>query len=143
MKITSNRRTSVVENIKVISITRSAVFQIGDSVELNPRSFVYAVQREVPVYFPGEGDFAQLELFQERIPRPTVTEDVRTTFINENPNIYVDSIRVLGLGGSSILQVGSNCSVDTESKVINIRQFIDQDLDDHTYMPTQYKKSNS
>ncbi|MDP5272508.1 spore germination protein GerPE [Chengkuizengella axinellae] len=134
------RRTSVVERIKVISVTRSAIFQIGDSVNLKPRSLVYAVQRGVPVYFPYEGDFAQQELFKEPIPKLVVKEDVKTTFINENPNIYVDSIRILGMGGSSVLQVGSNCEIDTESKVINIRQFIKEDLESHAYMIPTSKK---
>ncbi|MBM7659815.1 spore germination protein PE [Bacillus mesophilus] len=119
------RRTSIVPNIYINSLAFSSVFEIGDADTIQANSRAIAVQRQFPLFVEGEADFSDYQIFSEPIPSPDPDETVSTTFIHENPVIKVQSMYVIGVSNSSVIQVGSSRSVNAEARVKHIRQLLD------------------
>ncbi|TLS37923.1 spore germination protein GerPE [Pseudalkalibacillus caeni] len=118
-------RSSVVPIVKVNDTSSSSIVQIGDSVNLAPRADVFAVQRELPIYYGREADdLSPFPIYTQPIPEPIIDEPIKITTYHENPIIHVRSIGVVGIGASGILHIGSTRSVNCEARVKNIRQFL-------------------
>jgi spore germination protein PE len=114
----------MVQNILINELGLSSTLFVGDIVEVRPRGRVLAVQREISSYLGNEGNFNDYPLFSNPIPQPIVYEKVTLNIKNSNPFIKVQDIEVLGIAASSLLQVGSNRTIDAESRIKNIRQLL-------------------
>jgi spore germination protein PE len=126
-----NSRSSLVNWILVSSVLSSAVVQIGDSNQVNPDTKAYALQRELPIFNGNEvEDLSQYPMYHQPLPLPLITEDIEQWTIHENPIIKVASIRVIGLGASSVLHVGSTRQINTEARVKHIREYLSNPYDD-------------
>src|SRR5690606_369836 len=120
------KRISVVDFIKVNSLSFSSILEIGDSMKIKPISSAPAVQREVPLLFTNEGDFAQFRIFSRDHTKVEVTESIHMRIFNQNPIIKVNSIRIDGVSSAGVMQIGSTETIHTESKVKHIRKLLDQ-----------------
>lgn len=120
------KRISVVDFIKVNSLSFSSILEIGDSMKIKPISSALAVQREVPLFFTNEGDFSQFPIFSRDLPKVEVTETINMRIFNQNPIIKVNSIRIDGVSSAGVMQIGSTETIHTESKVKHIRKLLDQ-----------------
>lgn len=118
------KRMSVVQHIAVNEVTLASTLLIGDVVDVKPLTLALAVHRQVSDYVGTEGSFRKYPVFTSPIPQPVVYENVSMTVRNSNPFIRVRSVDVISVSSSSLLQVGSNCRMDLESRGKDIRQFV-------------------
>ena len=117
-------RSSLVNWMYVSSHDSSAVIQIGDSNQITPKTKIYALQRQLPIFKGNEvEDLTQYPIYSQSIPLPLLTESLRQTTIHENPIIKVGSIRVIGVAASSVLHIGSTRTIQTESRVKHNREY--------------------
>ncbi|WP_456271856.1 spore germination protein GerPE [Bacillus sp. AK031] len=116
-----SHRYSIVNDMKVRTLSFSSVLEIGDSDWINSETKAFAVQRERELFFSSEGDFSQYPIYHEPIPLPSLPETVRVSTIDERP-IKVNKINITGISFSSVVQIGQTCNVYMESRVKNIRQ---------------------
>ncbi|MFK3959649.1 spore germination protein GerPE [Guptibacillus hwajinpoensis] len=124
-------RSSLVNWILVSSVLSSAVVQIGDSNQVTPDTKAYALQRELPIFNGNEvEDLSQYPMYSQPLPLPLLTENIQQCTIHENPIIKVASIRVIGLGASSVLHVGSTRQIKMESRVKHNREYLSNPYDD-------------
>jgi spore germination protein PE len=119
-------RLSIVNKAYVNSIGISSLFQIGDSVDILPRTNVYAVQRESEIFLGSEGDLKQYSLYSEPLPKPLITEKIQTSFHHENPTIKVGAVKVTSISSSAVVQFGSTNTISAESRVKHIRQLLSE-----------------
>jgi spore germination protein PE len=117
-------RISVVNDVKVTSISTSATLIVGDSVKITARSRALAVQRQVAVFFRKEGEFADYPLFTKEIPQPSISERVHMRVVQESPYIKVGHVKVLGVASASTFQIGSTRFIDLEARLKHFRQFV-------------------
>jgi spore germination protein PE len=118
------KRTSVVNHVKVTSISTSSTLIVGDSVKITSRTRALAVQRQVAVFFANEGEFEDYPLFTKEIPQPSISERLNMSIVQESPFIKVNSIYVIGVAASSTMQIGSTRIIDLESRLKHFRQFV-------------------
>jgi spore germination protein PE len=116
-----SHRYSIVNDMKVRTLSFSSVLEIGDSNWIRSETKAFAVQRERELFFSSEGDFSQYPIYNEPIPLPALPETVRMSTIDEMP-IKVNKINITGISFSSVVQIGQTCNVYMESRVKNIRQ---------------------
>lgn len=116
------RRVSKVDAVNVQSLLISSQFQIGDSVEINGKSMVIAVQREHQLFFGNEGDFSRYPLFKRPIRLPAIYEPVDMRKQNVQGSIHVKRLSIIGASGSSVIQIGSNDRISLENRTKHIRQ---------------------
>ncbi|WP_421384123.1 spore germination protein GerPE [Bacillus salacetis] len=114
-------RYSIVNDIKLRTISFSAVLEIGDSTEITSYQRAFAVQREREIFFSSEGDFSQYPIYSEPIPLPQPTVPVNLIKLDERP-IVVNTIDIIGTSFSSVIHIGQTCNVFMESRVKNVRQ---------------------
>jgi spore germination protein PE len=117
-------RLSIVNKAYVNSIGISSLFQIGDSVDIVPRTNVYAVQREAEIFLENEGDLKQYSFYSELLPKPLITEKIQTSFHHENPTIKVGAVKVISISSSAVVQFGSTNTISAETRVKHIRQLL-------------------
>ncbi|NOU66481.1 spore germination protein GerPE [Paenibacillus sp. LMG 31461] len=117
-------RLSIVGNIYVNSIGSSSTMHAGDNVYTALQNRVFAVQREVPIYYGNEGSFAAYPFFQRPFPIPQPPEPFTMCVDNLGSYITVRNIRILGVAASSLFQIGSNRVTAAETRIKNIRQFV-------------------
>jgi spore germination protein PE len=115
-------RLSIVDKAYVNSVGISSIFQIGDSVDIVPLVKVYAVQREEEIFYDNEGDLKQYSLYEEKLPKPLITENIQTAFYHENPTIRVGAVKVTSISSSAVVQFGSTNTISAEARVKHIRQ---------------------
>ncbi|WP_449539399.1 spore germination protein GerPE [Ferdinandcohnia sp. Marseille-Q9671] len=118
-------RISIVDYIKVNSLSFSSILEIGDSKSITPISQALAVQREVPLFFTNEGDFSEFPIFSRDLPKVKMNEVIDMKVVNQNPIIKVNTIKVTGVSSAAVMQVGSTEQIRTESKVKHIRKLLD------------------
>jgi len=116
------KRTSIVKDIHVRSVSASSIFLIGDSSHITPRSRALAIQRQAELFYGQEGDFNQFPVFYKPIPKPYTDEHVTFSRYNISPFIKVNHIDVLGVSASSVMQIGSTKTYNGEARVKHIRQ---------------------
>jgi spore germination protein PE len=117
-------RLSIVGYVYVIEIGASSVLQVGDNVTTALDTNVFAVQREVPIFHGNEGSFKAYPFYQRPIPTPQPPEPFTMCVDNLGSYIRVRGIKVLGVSSTSMLQIGSNRVIGSESRIKNIRQFV-------------------
>jgi len=118
------KRTSVVNQIKLQSVSTASQFMVGDSAAINAHTQALAVQRQVAVFFKNEADFAHYPLFTKSIPKPIVDEQIQMIVDQQSPYIKVNSIHVIGVAQASAMQIGSTQHINLESRIKHFRQFV-------------------
>lgn len=116
------KRTSIVNDTKINSIGLSGVFEVGDSVQITPRSKALAIQRQKQLFFGNEGDFDQFSIFSKSIPKPDFPINISVNQYNHSPLIKVNHIRVLAVSFASVYQIGSTHCINSEARIKHIRQ---------------------
>ena len=116
-----SNRYSIVNSIKLRTLSFSSVLEIGDSTEITAYQKAFAVQREKEIFFTSEGDFNQYSIYSEPIPLPRPASTVQFLKIDERP-IVVNNIDIVGASFSSVIHIGQTCDVYMESRVKNVRQ---------------------
>ena len=119
------KRVSVVRSIHITATELSSIVQIGDSRFVRPRSQVFALQRQVPVFWDHEGDFSKLDAFNIPIPQIDAEPENTLKIEHRNPVIRVDHVKITGLSISAVFQVGANERIDAEARVMHVRNFIE------------------
>lgn len=116
---------SIVQNVSIISLGITAVFQVGDANQMELKSRALAVHREIPCYIRGEGSFDAFEIFtDEHITIPKRTTDVKLNIVNECPFIEVNNVELRTLLNSGGFQIGNVDYVFNNSRIMQIRQYI-------------------
>ncbi|WP_226602564.1 spore germination protein GerPE [Bacillus cereus] len=116
---------SIVQNVSIISLGITAVFQVGDANQMELKSRALAVHREIPCYIRGEGLFDAFEIFtDEHITIPKRTIDVKLNIVNECPFIEVNNVELRTLLNSGCFQIGNVDYVFNNSRIMQIRQYI-------------------
>ncbi|MCC2325861.1 MULTISPECIES: spore germination protein GerPE [Bacillus] len=116
---------SVVQNVSIISLGISAVFQVGDANQMELKSRALAVHREIPCYIKDEGRLDAFEIFtDEYITIPKRTTDVKLNIVNECPFIEVNNVELRTLLNSGCFQIGNVDYVFNNSRIMQIRQYI-------------------
>ncbi|TEA49985.1 spore germination protein GerPE [Bacillus sp. BH2] len=116
---------SVVQNVSIISLGITAVFQVGDANQMELKSRALAVHREIPCYIKDEGRLDAFEIFtDEYITIPKRTTDVKLNIVNECPFIEVNNVELRTLLNSSCFQIGNVDYVFNNSRIMQIRQYI-------------------
>lgn len=121
------KRTASVGYIKVHGITFSAIFNIGDSVNAQPKSRGIAVQKEGATFVDDEGmQFNDYSLFYREAnwPAGSGTKFVQKSTTNHTGMIKVGNIAILGVSQASILQIGSLDEVYAEARIKHFRQYL-------------------
>ena len=116
---------SIVQNVSIISLGITAVFQVGDANQMELKSRAIAVHREIPCYIRGEGRFDAFEIFtDEHITIPKRTTDVKLNIVNECLFIEVNNVELRTLLNSGCFQIGNVDYGFNNSRIIQIRQYI-------------------
>lgn len=116
---------SVVQNVSIISLGITAVFQVGDANQMELKSRALAVHREIPFYIKDEGRLDAFEIFtDEYITIPKRTTDVKLNIVNECPFIEVNNVELRTLLNSGCFQIGNVDYVFNNSRIMQIRQYI-------------------
>ncbi|MBJ8111555.1 spore germination protein GerPE [Bacillus cereus group sp. N6] len=116
---------AVVQNVSIISLGISAVFQVGDANQMELKSRALAVHREIPCYIKDEGRLDAFEIFtDEHITIPKRTTDVKLNIVNECPFIEVNNVELRTLLNSGCFQIGNVDYVFNNSRIMQIRQYI-------------------
>ncbi|ATI51600.1 spore germination protein GerPE [Bacillus cereus group sp. BfR-BA-01445] len=115
----------VVQNVSIISLGITAVFQVGDANQMELKSRALAVHREIPCYIKDEGRLDAFEIFtDEHITIPKRTTDVKLNIVNECPFIEVNNVELRTLLNSGCFQIGNVDYVFNNSRIMQIRQYI-------------------
>ncbi|HDR6314941.1 TPA: spore germination protein GerPE [Bacillus thuringiensis] len=116
---------SVVQNVSIISLGITAVFQVGDANQMELKSRALAVHREIPCYIKDEGRLDAFEIFtDEHITIPKRTTDVKLNIVNECPFIEVNNVELRTLLNSGCFQIGNVDYGFNNSRIMQIRQYI-------------------
>jgi spore germination protein PE len=119
------KKISLVNHVKVSSITNSSTLIIGDSAKITSNTRAFAVQRKVAVFFTNEGEFEDFPAFTKVIPKPNLPhEKVNMNVIQESPFIKVNRIYVIGVAQASVMQIGTIRLIENESRIKHFRQFV-------------------
>ncbi|MBP1992389.1 spore germination protein GerPE [Paenibacillus eucommiae] len=117
------KRLSIVGNIIINGISESSLLHIGDNSVIQPRSRVFAVQREVATFNEKEGNFDLYPIFSREIPQPPFLDSVSMSIDNLGSCIQVGQVRILGISTAALMQVGNTRVIDADNRTKNIRQF--------------------
>lgn len=115
-------RISNIHAAYVNSIGISSIFQIGDSMEINPTVKVLAIQREQEIFYGNEGNLQKFSLFRENIPQPFFDEEFYSAYYNETPTINVNGVKVIAASSSAVIHFGSTDEINAVARIKHIRQ---------------------
>lgn len=115
-------RTSVVNQTRVINVSLSSVFQIGDSEQIVSRSKALAVQRQLQLFYGNEGDFQKYPAYTLPISRPPLQTTFPVHRYNRSPFIKVNMVNITSVAASSVYHIGSTNYIDAETRIKHIRQ---------------------
>ncbi|WP_080847389.1 spore germination protein GerPE [Cytobacillus gottheilii] len=121
------QRTSIVDHIRINTLSFSSIFEIGDVPYIQGYSRAIADQRQKPLFRSDEGSFRRYPIFREPIPLPPIDEAVAMEITQVNPVIKVHDIDVLGASSSSIVQLGNSKNIFMESRIKHIRHVTSND----------------
>lgn len=124
------QRTSIVNYLKVDTVSFSSILEIGDSTFTQGISRAIAVQREAEFFLGNEADFKSYSTFSDPIPLTPITEKLPMYTQQLNPIIRVQNIDVIGISASSILQIGSSKHISMESRIDHIRHLLSDHSDE-------------
>lgn len=119
------KRTTKVDDVKVNNIISASVFQVGDVHGINMKSRAMALQRQFSIYNTCEANIDDFSIFSYKQPPLALSHPVHVRTQNMCPYIYVNHINITSVAAASVLQLGNNECVHSNSAVRHIRQFID------------------
>ena len=119
-------KTSIVNNVHVTLISRGSTFDIGEIQYYYSVDNVLAYQRERELFYGQEGNFGDYKVFYSVPDFEAIDEDIHMDIKNTNPYLFVDSIRSQAFAGSCLLQIGNGRFIHSETRVMNIRQLLNQ-----------------
>lgn len=113
------------EELQVDNVVFGSVCKLGDTLTLRPTSRVFALQRE-RAEFDGREEEPDEELpaMKRPIMPPEADVRVRVRTHNEHPFIVVERIRVISASTAGVVHLGNCRTVEAESRVKHIRQFL-------------------
>lgn len=117
-------RTSVVNQVMINDIGYSSALNVGDLCDFSPVTCALAVQREIPVYKGNEGNLNSYPLFSSPLPVPKQERENIMSSQHTDPFIRVNTIEVLAVSSSALVQIGSIKSIRSESRIKHIRQLL-------------------
>ncbi len=117
-------RTSIVDTLKINTLSFSSITEIGDSSFIQGFSRALAVQREKDLFFGNEGNFNVFPAFSRNPSFQTIDENFSMYQEHLHPIIKVKSINILGVSAASIIHIGSSKHISMESKVAHLRQLL-------------------
>ncbi|WP_317617284.1 spore germination protein GerPE [Paenibacillus elgii] len=117
-------RTSVVRSLKVNDTGYASTVFIGDLIDFSPVTNVFAVQREIPVFYGDEGHLSAYPIYSSPLPRARLEPAVQMDVTNTSPVICAGNVRVIAISAASMVQFGSVRSIRSEARVKNIRQLL-------------------
>lgn len=120
------KRTSIIQQVKLTELGTTAIFEIGDTKEITPVSKAIAIQRERAIFDVNELHFEDLFIFTMTIPQPPVDRSVEMIRINESPQIQVGHIELFSISSSSVFHLGSSESLQSESRIKHIRHLFER-----------------
>jgi spore germination protein PE len=123
-------KTSIVNNIHVSILSRGSTFDIGEVQYYYSVDNVLAYQREQEIFYGQEGNFGDYKVFYKVPDFEPIDEMIAINFENTNPYLFVDCIRTQAISASSLLQIGNGRFIRSETRVMNVRQLIEQPNND-------------
>lgn len=124
-------RTTKVKQIRINSISRSSIFQIGDAKEIEPNADILAVQKEGGVSSDKGFELEQYPIFRTTLQTISDPEIVVGDHCHHYPNISVNTIDITGASSSAIVQLGSNKKIDSLARQKHIRILKDENEEDN------------
>ncbi|KGX87795.1 spore germination protein GerPE [Pontibacillus litoralis] len=116
-----DKRTSRVKQAKVISLLNSAIFEIGDGAEANLQSKALAIQKEGATFTGEEFSFSDFDLFKIELPQFKTQPAIEQNHLQQSPYIDVENVEIIGVASSSLFQIGSLESIESESRIKHFR----------------------
>lgn len=117
-------RTTHVKHVKLINLSLSSSFQIGDTSHFDSYSRALAVQ-EADTFFSGDPEvFEDHKVFTKTYPFPVIYEDVSMTKYDKKPTIEIGSINVITVAAASLFAIGNVCHARSTSRILNIRRLV-------------------
>jgi len=117
-------RTSIVDTLKLNTLSFSSIVEIGDSIYIQGFSRALAVQREKDIFFGNEGNFNVFPAFSKNPRFEAIDENFSMYQEQLNPIIKVNSIDIIGVSAASIIHIGSSKHISMESKVAHLRHLL-------------------
>lgn len=117
-------RTSIVDTLKLNTLSFSSIVEIGDSSYIQGFSRALAVQREKEIFFGNEGNFSSFPSFSKNPRFEAIDENFSMYQEHLHPIIKVKSIDIIGVSAASIVHIGSSNHISMESKVVHLRQLL-------------------
>ncbi|MBD8003820.1 spore germination protein GerPE [Bacillus norwichensis] len=115
-------RGSVVKTMDIKSAIFGSVIEIGDTVHLRAYTDALAVQRNKELFFGNEAHF-NYNTFKKPIPIPPLPWPLPIIRrYNEQPDIKVGNIHLITISSSAIVQIGTTSDINSEARVLHIRQ---------------------
>ncbi|WP_159101856.1 spore germination protein GerPE [Paenibacillus popilliae] len=108
--------------LRVDSISLSSILLVGDAQRVTSDSKDLIIQGKTTTYQGTDRDFSEFPIFSKEIPELHVPDPLQMNVMNKSKFIKVRGIEVSAAGNSSVIQIGSNCSIQCESRVKNIKR---------------------
>ncbi|MYL32301.1 spore germination protein GerPE [Pontibacillus yanchengensis] len=116
-----DKRTSRVQQVKVISLLNSSIFEIGDATEANLAARVLAVQKEGATFTDKDFPYSDFPIFKVKLPRFDERLVINQTHTPCCPYIDVNSVDILGIASSSLFQIGNIDTIEGEARIKHFR----------------------
>jgi spore germination protein PE len=110
-----------VQMLRVDSISYSSILLVGDAQRITSDSKDLIIQSKDTFYLGPERDFSEFPIFAKEIPETKVPVPLQMNVINESKLIKVKEIEAKAAGESSVIQIGSNCSIRCDSRIKTIK----------------------
>ncbi|QDM42648.1 spore germination protein GerPE [Paenibacillus thiaminolyticus] len=115
-------RISCVQMLRVDSISLSSILLVGDALRVKSNSKDLIIQSKAPFYLGPDRDFSEFPIFAKEIPETKAPVHIQMNVRNESKCIKVREIDVNSAADSSVIQIGSTCSLACESRIKNIKE---------------------
>ncbi|WJE16813.1 spore germination protein GerPE [Halobacillus sp. ACCC02827] len=119
------KRMVFTDEVEVLSVLISSVFEIGDVYRFAPFSKVLAVQKEGSVFQSDPFRYEDFSIFARESSPPLPPVDI-DTYHYPTGSIHVDRIRIIGVSTASALQIGGIDHIDSVNYTKHFRILLDE-----------------
>ncbi|MDF2607152.1 MAG: spore germination protein GerPE [Bacillales bacterium] len=117
-------RTASIGNIKIHSLSQSAIVQIGDSKHITPTSRAIAVQQKSSNFTKlTTEEFEKYEVFHLKNNLEIIDDNIFFNTFHEHPCFSVNCIQIKGIAASGVFHAGNTECIISDSRVKHIRDF--------------------
>lgn len=117
------KRTVVVNSIRIISVNFSSVFSLGDTKIARPTSKGIALQQREAVFAQEGGVFFEdYPLFKRRPDWPKQKTKISTGTTHHANTISVNHVAITGVSQASIAQAGSIGKIKADARIKHFRR---------------------